>query len=159
MGISHDTEFSLRKQAIKEFLQGNLTQKNIYEKLSKSRNWFRYWLKQFRAKGFKGLYSKPAGYPKGKPRKYSLNLINEIVNIRKRLEENSREYCYGAERIIQELADLGYDQNELPSIAYVKKVLSQTGCIRQTKYKNYTPLKGYPEAFLKSLGLLCQIDL
>lgn len=158
MDNSYDAELELRKQAIKIFLNIKLTQKDIYRKFNKSRSWFRYWLKQFRSNGSEGLRLKSVGYPKGKPRKYSSTLLNEIVNIRKRLEEDPREYYYGAEKIIQEFINLGYNKDGIPSIAYIKKVLSQQGCVKQTRLKDYIPLKGYPEAFLESLGLLCQID-
>lgn len=154
MGDSHDVEFEIRKQAIKEFFQGNLAQKAIYEKFNKSRSWFEYWLRQYKNNGVNGLRTKKQGYPQGKLRKYSSRLINEIVNIRKRLEEDLGEYFYGAERIAQELLALGYNKSKIPSISYIKKVLSQRGCIRETKLKNYTPLRGYPEHFVNSLGLL-----
>jgi len=158
MDNSYDAEFEIRKHAIISFLQGNLTQKQIYESLNKNRYWFEYWFQQYQRLGIEGLRTKKQGYPKGKSRKYSTRLINEIVNIRKRLEENSREYYYGAERIVQEFINLGYSKNVIPSVAYIKKVLSQQGCVKETKLKNYTPLKGYPESFLESVGLLCQID-
>jgi len=158
MDNSHDAEFEIRKQAIKDFLHNNLTQKDICEKLNKSRYWFEYWFRQYRDKGIAGLYANCKGYPKGKPRKYPSRLTSEITNIRRRLEQDSQEYYYGAEKIAQELLDLGYSKNEIPSIPYIKKVLSKQGCVRQTKSKNYTPLKGYPEAFLGTLGLLCQMD-
>jgi len=158
MGNSQDAEFEIRKQAIRKFLQGNTTQREIYESFNKSRDWFKYWFHQYQKAGPEGLQSKSPGWQTGKSRKYSSRLITEIVNIRKRLEENPKEYYYGAERIIQELIELGYNKDEIPSIAYIKKVLSQTECVRQTKYKDYTPLKGYPEAFFKTLGLLCEID-
>jgi transposase len=158
MGNSHSSEFKNKKQAIKEFLHSNISQKSIYEKFNKSRSWFRYWLKQFKDKGVKGLHLKSRGYPKGMSRKYSPILVSEIINIRKRLENDPQEYYYGAEIIIQELTDLGYSKSEIPSIPYIKKVLSQKGCVRKTRLKNYTPLKGYPEYFLKTLGILCQID-
>jgi hypothetical protein len=158
MGNSHDAEFEIRKQAIKNFLHGSLTQKEIYEQLNKSRYWFEYWYNQYRSKGLKGLYSKSAGYPKGRPRRYPSRLINEIVAIRKHLEEDPEEYYYGAERIAQELIALGYTKDKIPSLAYIKKVLSQQGCVKETRLKNYTPLRGYPEFFLTALGLLCQMD-
>jgi len=158
MDNPYDAEFEIRKQAIRKFFNDDLSQKDVYESFNKSRSWFRYWFNQFQIKGIEGLYLKPAGYPKGKPRKYPSRLISEIVDIRKRLEENPTAYYYGAESVIQEFAKLGYSKNRIPSISYIKKVLSQQGCVRQTKYKDYTPLKGYPEVFLKSLDLLCQID-
>lgn len=158
MDDSYDAEFEIRKQAIKSFLQGNTPQKEIYESLNKSRYWFEYWLQEYQRSGIEGLRAKKQGYPEGKSRKYSSRLINEIVNIRKRLEENPKEYYYGAERIVQEFINLGYNKNRIPSVPYIKKVLSQKGCVKETKLKNYTPLKGYPEGFLESLGLLCQMD-
>jgi len=158
MDASHDAEFKIRKQAIRSFLQGNLTQKEIYENLNKSRYWFEYWLQQYQKAGLEGLHSKSPGWPIGKARKFPSRLISEIINIRKRLEEDLEEYFYGAEKIAQDLLALGYNNNEIPAISYIKKVLSQQGCVRQTRAKNYTPLKGYPEAFLNSLDLLCQMD-
>lgn len=158
MGDAHDAEFEIRKRAIKDFLHGDHTQKEIYNGFNKSRRWFEYWFKQYQAHGIKGLYVKQQGYPKGKSRKYASNLISEIVAIRKRLEEDPEEYYYGAERIAQELIALGYTKDEIPSLAYIKKVLSQQGCVKETRLKNYTPLRGYPEAFLASVGLLCQMD-
>lgn len=158
MDNSYDAEFEIRKQAIKSFLQGEATQKEIYKSLNKSRSWFEYWLRQYQTAGLEGLQSKSPGWQTGKSRKYSSRLINEIVNTRKRLEENPKEYYYGAERIVQEFINLGYNKNRIPSVPYIKKVLSQQGCVKETKLKGYTPLKGYPEGFLESLGLLCQMD-
>lgn len=159
MDSSHNAEFEIRKQAIRNFLHDEVAQKEIYESLNKSRSWFEYWLRQYQKVGLEGLRSKPPGWPKGKSRKFSSRLINEIVDIRKRLEEDLGEYFYGAERITQELLTLGYTKDQVPSIDYIKKVLSQQGCVKQTKAKNYTPLRGYPEHFVNSLGpLSCQMD-
>ena len=159
MDNSHDIEFEIRKQAIRDFLRGSATQKELYEKLNKSRSWFEHWLKQFQKAGLEGLKPKSRGWPKGKTRRYSSKLLDEITNIRKYLEKDPREYFYGAEKIAQELLDLGYNKNEIPSISYVKKVLFKQGCIRQTKNKIRRVLKGYPEYFIKPFGaLINQVD-
>jgi len=158
MNISQELNFETRKQAIKKFLDENITQKEICNIYNKSRFWFRYWLNQYKRSGLEGLRSKSRGWTTGKSRKYPSRLISEIINIRKRLESDSQEYYYGAENIVQELIKLGYRKDKIPSVPYIKKVLCKQGCVKQTKFKNHTPLKGYPEAFIKSLGLACQID-
>ena len=158
MGNSYDAEFEKRKLAIQRFLKSGTTQQEIYQGLSKSRSWFEYWFRQYQKAGLEGLRSRTRGWQPGTLRKYSSRLIDEIVAIRKRLEDDHQEYYYGAERIIQEFLALGYNKDKLPSIVYIKKVLSQRGCVKETRLKDYIPLRGYPESFLASLGLLCQID-
>jgi hypothetical protein len=158
MNKSSKVIFLLRKKAIRDFLSGKYTQKQIYIKYNKTRYWFEYWFDQYKTKGINGLRSKPEGFPKGKSRKYSTKNIDSIVDIRARLENDPKEYYYGAERIQQEFIELGYKEQEIPSIPYIKKVLSKKGCVKKTQQKDYIPLKGYPEIFIKLLKLVCQID-
>jgi len=155
MDNSYDDELNLRQIAIRKFTENRFTKKEIYENLGKSRHWFEYWLTEYQTKGSNGLCNKFVGYPKGRTRKYSTSLIDEIVNIRQKLEDNPQEYFYGAQRIYQEFVKLGYNKEQIPSISYIKKVLSQRGCIKHTRFKNYVPLKGYPEKFIDNLGLTC----
>lgn len=105
-------EFELRKQAVKAFLSGDYTQKEICIRFGKDRSWLRYWFKQYQINGLEGLHLKVQGYPKGKVRKYASRLIDEIVGIRHRLEENPQEYFYGAQRIYQEFVNLGYGKEK-----------------------------------------------
>lgn len=158
MDIPYDDELVLRKCAIKELLSGNTTQKDICSRYGKTRSWLRYWFKRYKTYGLQGIYPKVLGYPKGKTRKYPSWLLDEIVRIRQWLEDDPQEYFYGAQRIYQEFIKLGYAKERIPSIPYIKKVLSQRGCVCRTKRKQHVPLKGYPEKFIENLGLTCQLD-
>lgn len=158
MNNPYNDELEIKKQAIQKIFQGNRKLQDISHSFGKSRFWLHYWYEQYLKYGFDGLKKKQRGWQKNQPRRFSQQLIAEIVNIRQRLEENPQEYFYGAQRIYQEFVNLGYNKEQIPSIAYIKKVLSQRGCVKSTRLKNYVPLKGYPESFIENLGLTCQLD-
>ncbi len=118
-------EQKLRKKAIERYLKGEHP-KGIYQDLNRSKNWFFKWLKRYQSGDPKWYEDQPKA-PKRSPQKLSDAKRERIINIRKRLEDETFAQI-GVSAIKWELRKAG---DALPSDSTINRVLKAEGMIKK----------------------------
>ena len=154
------TEYEVRLEAIKRYL-ANEKPCDIYNSLNHSKAWFFKWLKRYQQFGEAGLMEH-SKRPHHSPNKTEPDIEQYIVNIRKNLAAHATNKTFyapiGADSISWELSKLGFDDNKLPSIATINRILKRNGLISKSSKARKKYVIPYPSPKMEKPNDVHQLD-
>ena len=135
-----------RINADNRYLKGE-SPKKIHESIDKSKSWLYKWVERYKnaKRGSKGKwFQEHSRAPKNVHGKTDAEIEKLVVNVRKSLVEGKTEdtkyRCIGAEEIEFRTHELGYSENDIPSIPTIKRIIKRNKLIKQ-KRKRYVRCK------------------
>lgn len=154
------SEYQLRLQAIRRYL-ANERPVDIYTSLNRSRKWFYKWLNRYLEFGEDGLKDQ-SRRPKNSPNKTNPGIEQLIINIRKKLvARDTKDTFYspiGADSILWELHKLGIDEDKIPSIPTINRIIKRNGLINTSPKPSYKHTIPYPAPLVEQPNDLHQFD-
>ena len=137
-------DFEKRKLAINRYFNGEKIT-HIVRSLNKSRQWFYFWLKRYKASnGQGGWYKDRSKAPMVRPSKISLDIEQQVIAARKSLEQK-RYAQTGAVAIQYELHHQGLDP---PPVWTINRILTRHGLNKKVSGSFRKSKKDYPEMFV-----------
>jgi len=119
----------------------------ICKSLGRSRVWLQKWIKRYNNSGKSSKmewFKEQSRAPKNVHRKTDSEIEQLVVNVRKSLLEGATEdikyRCIGAVEIEFRMHELGYSEDETPSLSTIKRIIKRNGLIVQ-KRKRYIRCK------------------
>ena len=132
-----------RKQAINLYESGSKIS-HIVKSIKKSRQWFYFWLKRYKAFQGKGEWFKgESKAPKAKPDKVSSEIEQQVISVRHTLEKQ-RYSQTGAIAIQYKMRSLGMQP---PPVWTINRILSRHGLNMKPPSAYKKSNKDYPELF------------
>ena len=135
-----------RINAVNRYLNGE-SHKKIRESIDKSKSWLYKWVERYKnaKRGDKRKwFQEHSRAPKNIHGKTDAEIEKLVVNVRKSLVEGKTEdtkyRCIGAEEIEFRMHELGYSENDIPSIPTIKRIIKRNKLIKQ-KRKRYVRCK------------------
>jgi len=139
---SHTEAEQERIDAVNRYQRGERSSK-ICKSLGRSRVWLRKWIRRydnFEKSSNKEWFRDESRAPKNVHRKTDSKVEQLIINVRKSLMEGKTEdtkyRCIGADEIQFRMHELGYSEDETPSMATIKRIIKRNGMVVQ-KRKRY----------------------
>jgi hypothetical protein len=143
---THTVEEQERIDAVDRYLKGERHSK-ICKSLGRSRVWLRKWIRRYNdsEKSSKTEWFKDKSRaPKNVHRKTDSEMEQLVINVRKSLvkgtTEDTKYRCIGAVEIQFHMHELGYSEDEMPSLSTIKRIIKRNGLIVQ-KRKQYIRCK------------------
>lgn len=135
-----------RIDAVNRYQRGERPSK-ICKSLGRSRVWLRKWIRRYNdseKSSNTGWFKEESRTPKNVHRKTDSEIEQLVVNVRKSLLEGATEdtkyRCIGAVEIQFRMHELGYSEDETPSLSTIKRIIKRNGLIVQ-KRKRYIRCK------------------
>ena len=135
-----------RINAVNRYLKSESPIK-IWKSIGKSKSWLYKWIERYKnaKRGDKRKwFQEHSKAPKNIHRKTDLEIEKVVVDVRKSLVEGETEdtkyRCIGAEEIEFRMDELGYSENDIPSIPTIKRIIKRNKPIKQ-KRKRYVRCK------------------
>nr|QNO50262.1 hypothetical protein MIKCHCCC_00002 [Methanosarcinales archaeon ANME-2c ERB4] len=143
---THTIEEQERIDAVDRYLKGERRSK-ICKSLGRSRVWLRKWIRRYNdsEKSSKTEWFKDKSRaPKNVHRKTDSEIEQLVINVRKSLvkgtTEDTKYRCIGAVEIQFHMHELGYSEDEMPSLSTIKRIIKRNGLVVQ-KRKQYIRCK------------------
>jgi len=119
----------------------------ICKSLGRSRSWLQKWVGRYNSlnKGSeKGWFKEESRAPKNVHRKTDSEMEQLVINVRKSLLEGTTEdtkyRCIGAVEIQFRMHELGYSEDDTPSLSTIKRIIKRNGLVVQNR-KRYIRCK------------------
>ena len=135
-----------RIDAVDRYLKGERRSK-ICKSLGRSRMWLRKWIRRYNDSDKihgKGWFRDESRAPKNVHRKTDLEVEQLIIKVRKSLmggtTADTKYRCIGAVEIQFHIHELGYSEDEMPSMSTIKRIIKRNGLVVQ-KRKQYIRCK------------------
>jgi putative transposase len=121
-------ERQLRRKAIRLTLQG-VRSKDILQAVSRGRKWLSKWRKRYQQFGWAGISSR-SRQPLSRPHQYSPHVRTLVIRVRRYLRQR-KVGLIGPKAIQRELRTQRLLRN-IPSLATIKRILSEAGLTKRT---------------------------
>src|SRR5665648_129625 len=143
---THTQEEHERIDAVNRYHMGELPSK-ICKSLGRSRPWLQKWIGRYNTinkRSQKKWFKDESRAPKNVSKKTDSELEQLVVNVRKSLmdgkTEDTKYRCIGADEIQFRMYELGYSEDDTPSLSTIKRIIKRNGLIVQ-KMKRYVRCK------------------
>lgn len=131
-----------RIQAMQRLVAGDRPV-DIYRSINRPKKWFNKWLNRYRSGDVNWFKDLPKT-PHTPSKKTNPRIESAIVKIRQELMDKNEDYSkysfVGAEAILYQMEQLGYDPSELPSLSTFKRIIKRNH-LRVNKKERYKRVK------------------
>ena len=135
-----------RIDAVNRYQRGERPSK-ICKSLGRSRSWLQKWVgryNSFNKRSEKEWFKEESRAPKNVHRKTDPEIEQLLVNVRKSLMEgktkDTKYRCIGGDEIQFRMYELGYSEDETPSLSTIKRIIKRNGLVVQSR-KRYIRCK------------------
>ncbi len=138
---THTEEEQERIDAVNRYQRGERPSK-ICKSLDRSRSWLQKWVERYNSsnkRSEKKWFKEKSRAPKNVHRKTDSEIEQLVITVRKSLlkgtTEDTKYRCIGAVEIQFHMHELGYSEEDTPSLSTIKRIIKRNGLVVQKRKK------------------------